>query len=282
MDVTIALQMAPQFGDMARMRKVWMEAEELGVDRLYTCDHFFAMIITTDVLTGAHAEVAPLAKNFEATTIQAAMAATTTRPEIGCIVHSNNYRNPNLMADIARTIDHISGGRFILGLGSGYLKADYDEYGYSYGTQASRLGDLARDLPIIKSRLGKLVPPPMRRIPFLIASAGEKIGLRIVAEHADIWHVYGTRDTLVHKIQVLEQHCASIGRDPREIGFATQYIPGQMSDADPDEYLKLGFRHLNAVTTGPDWDLGVLRELLQWRATLKKSTKPGNPPANSR
>jgi probable F420-dependent oxidoreductase len=269
MAVTVSLQLAPQYGDMARMRDAWVEAEALGVDRLYTCDHFHAMVVTTEVMHGAHAEVPQSGKNFEATTVQAAMAATTTRAEIGCIVHGNSYRNPNLMADIARTIDHISGGRYILGMGSGYLKPDYDAYGYDYGNQATRLHDLARALPIIKSRFEKLNPPPLRKIPLLIASAGEKIGLKIVAEHADIWHAYGARPELARKTEILERYCRDIGRDPREIEFATHYLPGDMvPDADPDAYIAMGFEHINLVNFGPDWDLGALRELLAWKKNL--------------
>ena len=274
MSVTVSLQLAPQFGDMAPMRDAWMEAEALGADRLYTCDHFHAMVITKEVMHGAHADVPQSGKNFEATTIQAAMAATTTRAEIGCIVHGNSYRNPNLMADIARTIDHISGGRFILGMGSGYLKPDYVEYGYEYGTTASRLRDLARDVPIIKARLEKLNPKPVRKIPLLLACAGDKIGLRIVAEHADIWHAYGSQDFLQQKVGVLEEHCEAVGRDIEDIEFATHYLPGPelTPDADPDAYLKLGFKHINAVCFGPDWDLGLLRELLQWKKRVEQST----------
>lgn len=271
MSITVSLQLAPQYGDMARLRAAWVEAEALGADRLYTCDHFHAMVITPEVLEGghAHADVPEYGKNFESTTIEAAMAATTSRAEIGCIVHANSYRNPNLMADMARTIDHISGGRYILGMGSGYLKPDYDEYGYEYGTAASRLHALARDLPIIKARLAKLNPLPLRRIPLLVACAGEKIGLRIVAEHADIWHAYGPRPMLAHKTEVLRKHCADVGRNIDDIAFATHYVPGGMlPDADPDEYVKLGFTHINVVAMGPDWDLGPLREMLAWKKAL--------------
>jgi probable F420-dependent oxidoreductase len=268
MRVTIGMQFAPQFGDMRALRKAWMEAEALGVDILWTCDHFHAQILTQEAAEGAHSKTSPSAQNFEATTIQAAMAATTTRPQIGCIVHANSYRNPNLMADIARTIDHISGGRFILGMGSGYLQRDYDEYGYEYGTTASRLADLDRDMPIIRARLAKLNPQPLRRMPILIASMGDKIGLRIVAKYADMWQTYGPLDKMAQKIDVLRQHCKDIGRNPEEIQYISQFTPDILPDADPDEYLALGMKHIYAVAQGPQWDLGRLRELLAWRKSL--------------
>jgi len=273
MTITVGVQLEPQFGDMAKMRDRWMEAEALGADILWTCDHFTAMMPVSEEVAqkAVHSDTDRAAKNFEGTTIQAAMAVTTTRARIGCIVHGNSYRNPNLMADIARTIDHLSGGRFIFGMGSGYLKPDYDEYGYDYGTAVSRLKDLARDLPIIKSRLKKLSPPPLGPMPMVIASMGDKIGLRLVAEHADMWQMYGPLDKMAQKIEVLEQHCADIGRDPAEIEYITSYTPKVLPDTDLDKYVALGFTHFYSCAWGPDWDLGELRELLAWKQSLTAS-----------
>jgi probable F420-dependent oxidoreductase len=267
MTITVGFQIAPQYGDLQRMRATWLEAERLGADRIYVADHFFAQEWNqTDADSSPQARTTSNDKNFESTTVQAAMAATTRRAEIGCICHAVGYRNPDLLADIARTIDHISGGRFILGIGAGYLQRDYDEYGYPYGTQKSRLLDLAAALPRIKARLGRLIPPPTRRIPLLIPSMGEKVGLRIVAEHADIWHAFGQIDAVLQKQAALRRICGEIGRDYAEIEQLCHVMPSVVAEVTPDVVVDtFGMKHVIVVARGPDWDLGPLRELIAWR-----------------
>ena len=264
MKITIGVSTPPQNGDMPQLRKAWEEADRMGADRIYTFDHFFTLTFHDNpTFEETHG------KSFEATTIQAAMAVTTKRAEISCLVHCTAYRNPNLMADIARTIDHLSGGRFVLGIGSGWFKLDFDEYGYEFGTVASRLKQLEKDIETIKDRWTKLNPPPLRRIPILIGGGGEKMTLRITAKHADIWHSFGDVETMKRKTDILDEWCAKVGRNPREIVRSTSIGMMRGGKVDPEPFVKAGFSHFVVHARGPDWDLSALREALAWRDSVQ-------------
>jgi alkanesulfonate monooxygenase SsuD/methylene tetrahydromethanopterin reductase-like flavin-dependent oxidoreductase (luciferase family) len=164
---------------------------------------------------------------------------------------------------MARTIDHISGGRFIFGTGSGWFERDYDEYGYEFGTVGQRLDALAENLPRIEARWAKLNPPPLRDIPVLIGGGGEKKTLKIVAKHADIWHSFSDSETLKRKLGILAEHCETVGRDINEIEISTE-LRGR-SEADAAEQVELGATMFTLGRTGPDYDMEPVKKWIAWR-----------------
>jgi len=256
--IRLAAQLHPQHGTYRALRRAAIEAESLGYDILYTWDHFFPLYGARD---DAH---------FECWTLLAAWAEATERIEIGPLVSCNSYRNAHLLADIARTVDHVSAGRTILGIGAGWFRRDYEEYGYDFGTVGSRLTALEQALPEIRRRLDVLDPPPVRPLPLLIAGAGERRTLRLVAEHADGWHA-GFPDRpaeLEPKVAALRRWCDEVGRDPATIEWGLGVEPEDLDRflaEDADTYLEMGFTQFTLGFDGPAWDVKAGASWLSWR-----------------
>ena len=261
--VRIAVQLKPQHADYPAIREALSRVEDLGADIAFTWDHFFPLYGDPD------------GKHFECWTVLGAWAEQTSRLEIGALVSCNSYRNPDLLADMARTVDNISGGRLILGLGAGWFERDYVEYGYEFGTPGSRLADLGAALPRIRRRLGRLNPPPLRDLPVLIGGGGERKTLRLVAEYADIWHTFAQGAELRHKLAVLERHCEAVGRDLGEIEISVgvggrgrdQTLPGA-PEVEGAPLYDMGARLFTISVGGPDYDLAVVEPWLRWRDEL--------------
>ncbi len=197
-------------------------AESTGWDGLFYADHFMP--------DGANTRV----PNPEAWTTLAALAAQVPRIRIGPLVTGNTYRHPAVLAKMAATVDHISGGRLVLGLGSGWQENEHRQYGIPFYTVKERLERLGEAAELIKSLFanetatfrGKhytledavLEPKPLQKpLPLLIGGGGEKVTLRIAAKFADEWNVWGDVERLRHKMAILDGYCAEIGRSPRAI-----------------------------------------------------------------
>ena len=244
----IGVQLHPQATTVDQLRAAWRAADELGVDSIWIWDHFYPLYGDPD------------AAHFEAYTLLSALAVETTNARFGALVTCNSYRNPELLADMARTIDHLSGGRFILGIGSGWFERDYTEYGYEFGTAPGRLRKLAEDLPRIEARLAKLNPGPVQdKLPILIGGSGEKVTLRLVAEHADGWNSFGPPANFAAKNRVLDDWCDKVGRD-RSAVERTVAINGN-EVGDWEAYVEAGADHL-IVMTGAPFDLDPVAKLL--------------------
>lgn len=252
--VRIGIQLQPQHATYEQIRGAVRRAEDAGVDVVMNWDHFFPLSGEPD---GLH---------FECWTMLGAWAEQTSRVEIGALVTCNSYRNPELLADMARTVDHVSGGRLILGIGSGWFERDYAEYGYDFGTAGSRLDDLAAAMPRMKERWAALNPAPTRDIPVMIGGGGERKTLRIVAEHATIWHSFGDAETLRHKLGVLHRHGEDVGRDTSAIEVSVAAgSPDEAPGSEVEELYAAGARLLTLSTGGPDFAMGELDAWLAWR-----------------
>ncbi|MBW3668184.1 MAG: LLM class F420-dependent oxidoreductase [Actinobacteria bacterium] len=244
----VGVQLHPQHTSVEDLRAAWQAADRMGVDTIWTWDHFYPLYGDPD---GSH---------YEGWSLLAAMAVDTAQARFGMLVTCNSYRNPELLADMARTVDHLSGGRLILGIGAGWFERDYQEYGYEFGTPGSRLRALEGSLQRIEARLGKLNPPPLGPLPILVGGAGEKVTLRLVAEHADMWNSFGPPERYADKSRILDDWCSQVGRDPADIERTVAFNSADEVDR-VEEYLEAGATHL-ILGRGHPFDLDPVERLL--------------------
>ena len=223
-DVKLGANLWSQASDWPAFLEAGRQAERLGFDHLWTWDHVLAIFGD------------PAQPIFEGYTALAALAQATDRIGLGLFVGANTFRNPALAAKSVLTIDHISGGRAMMGLGGAWFELEHRAFGFDFGSGfGQRLDWLAEAVPAVRGLLDgdevtsppggryafdhlRLAPGPAQdRIPLVIGGSGERKTLRIVAEHADIWNAFGLPEELVHKDEVLRRHCDDVGRNPDEI-----------------------------------------------------------------
>jgi alkanesulfonate monooxygenase SsuD/methylene tetrahydromethanopterin reductase-like flavin-dependent oxidoreductase (luciferase family) len=211
-----------QYTDWRDLREAGVRADRLGYDSIWTWDHLYPIVGSDD---------GPI---LEGWLTLAAWAEATERAQIGLMVGANPFRNPALVAKMATTLDHISDGRAVLGIGAAWFETEHVAYGLEFGeSPGERLRWLEEAVKIMRGMLhgeepsgerfytAKNVrndPPPVQdRLPLLIGGGGEKKTLRIVARYADACNVGGGFDSVKRKDEILRRHCEEVGRDESEI-----------------------------------------------------------------
>jgi alkanesulfonate monooxygenase SsuD/methylene tetrahydromethanopterin reductase-like flavin-dependent oxidoreductase (luciferase family) len=224
MDTRLGILLWSQATDWDSFERSAIRIDELGYEHLWTWDHLHAIFGD------------PYQPIFEGYTTLAAWAKVTRRARLGLLVGANTFRNPALVAKMAVTLDHISGGRAILGIGGAWFETEHTEFGIDFGrSPGERLtwmheavgamrgllaGETVTSPPDGRYRLSnlRLQPPPVQdRLPIMIGGSGERKTLRSVAQYADMWNAMGSVEKLRHKVSVLRTHCDTVGRDFGEI-----------------------------------------------------------------
>ena len=248
------IQVPEQNGNWKDILRLWQEADTLQFDTAWVFDHFLP--IFSD----------PSGPCLEGWTSLAALAIATKRIRLGVMVTGNTYRHPAILAKMATTIDIVSEGRLIPGMGSGWFQLEHEAYDIEFPKIGDRLIALDESITLIKQlwtedrttftgwyhhiRDAPFEPKPIQKPypPILIGAGGEKIALGIVARHADMWNTFGTPETFRKKIQSLEAHCKRIGRDIDDIEKSVLITTTASADHTTrkliDDYLRVGVTHI--------------------------------------
>jgi F420-dependent oxidoreductase-like protein len=257
--IRFGIQTPQQHMSWPDLLALWQEIDALGYDTAWGFDHFLP--IFSD----------PTGPCLEGWTALAALAMATRHVRVGLMVTGNTYRHPAVLAKMATTVDIISKGRLILGLGAGWFKLEHQEYGIPFHTTGERLRRLDEALQVIKllwtqeqaNFNGKhfqlenasFMPKPLQRPhpPILTGAGGEKVALGIVAQHAQMWNWVGTPEVMHARIARLEEHCKRIGRDPETIEKSV-LVSGTFALDDTrkqvDAYVTAGVTHI-VFSVGP-------------------------------
>jgi F420-dependent oxidoreductase-like protein len=221
--IRFGIQTSQQNVEWSSMLDLWKKAESWGYDSLWNFDHFYPIFVD------------PNGPCLEGWTTLAALGQATSRVRIGHLVNGNTYRNPCVLAKMAATLDHVTNGRLNLGIGAGWFELEHDAFGIDFKTVRGRLDALDEACRILKGMFtgepfslhgkhytvenARGLPVPVQRPhpPIMIGGSGEKILLRIVAEHADMWNTSGGADRLGHLVDVIRRHGDAVGRNTEQI-----------------------------------------------------------------
>jgi alkanesulfonate monooxygenase SsuD/methylene tetrahydromethanopterin reductase-like flavin-dependent oxidoreductase (luciferase family) len=259
-----------QFTDWDASIGIARDLEALGFDALWSCDHFLPYVPSVD----EHEATVP-GPIFEGWIVLAGWAAATSRIRLGCLVSGVGYRNPSLTVKMATSLDHMSGGRVTLGIGAGWFRAEHERFGYDLLEPADRF-DRFEDAAAISRGLldggtrpftheGRFYavrdavndPPPVQaRLPLMIAGAGERRTIPIVARYADLWNLNGDPATLARKGALLDAACRAIGRDPREVRRTAQRGPAMIRSTRDEAVAALAEVYLH---NGMPWSAALAK-----------------------
>jgi F420-dependent oxidoreductase-like protein len=225
-------------------------------------------------------------------TLLSALAAATRRVRLGLMVGCNGYRYPAVLAKIATTIDQVSNGRLDMGLGAGWFETEYKMYGIPFPPPAQRIRELDEACQVLKLlwtqeladfegkyyrlEAARHEPKPIQKPypPLVIGGGGEKLTLRVVAKHADVWNSGASPEEALHKSRILDEHCAAIGRDPGTIVRSAQFYMKTADDISwirerVEAYGEAGFTHI-VIGVPTDYHVGLVEEIAKQVEPLVK------------
>ncbi|MGC8627146.1 MAG: LLM class F420-dependent oxidoreductase [Acidimicrobiales bacterium] len=259
-----------------KLFEVASHAERTGWDGVWVADHF---------MPAAEPVTEPM---LECWSVLAGLATSVARLRIGSLVTGNTYRHPAVLANMAATVDHLSGGRLVLGIGAGWQENEHRAYGIDYPDVPGRMARLDEACAVVRSlltlprasfqgRYYRLLDAPMEpkpvqeHLPLLIGGEGEKVTLRTVAKWADEWNTWGLPEVLRSKGAVLDRHCEAIGRDPATVVRSAQVIVNLDCTAPSRSWLpsvEVSTAQMQDLLGGyqqagveefvlPDWNLGT-------------------------
>ena len=248
---TFGVQTGLQNTSAAELVGLWRRAEDAGFDAITVWDHLYSSDLSSY-------------ECHEAVAMHTALAAATTRVRCGCLVYCAGYRHPGVLAKVAATIDHLSGGRAEIGLGGGWAEAEYAAFGIRFPPVGERLDLLDEAAAAVRALLhegkadvagahvrlrdARLEPRPVQpHLPIWIGGAGERRTARIAARHGDGWNVpFVAPDVLARKRRVLDDHCRAEGRDPGDVLLGANVV---FSDDEASLHAQFGPR-AEAVRAG--------------------------------